>query len=155
MYPLGLLSLVQALVPEHAALKLGIALPGVVLVILLYTLSARSHDEDDGPPTLPLGTVETIWSFFQARHDFIARGFELTGQASFRFKLFQVRELLYGIAQYSANAREFLEYSCGRVGGTCTCRFLRMQGPRYQRGLQGPLGCRGCHSFRVVRIVRI
>jgi hypothetical protein len=92
MYPLGLLSLVQALVANDAALKLGIAIPGILLVILLWCRQKGSHEQDDGPPFLPLGIFETLWPFFERRHDFLARGFQLTGETFFRFRLLQVRD---------------------------------------------------------------
>ncbi|GJE96552.1 cytochrome P450 [Phanerochaete sordida] len=90
MYPLGLLALVQHLGTHDAALKLAIALPSVVLLALLYSWArTRKEQDDDDPPFLPLSIWETVWPFFTTRHDFIARGFELTRAPAFRFKLLQ------------------------------------------------------------------
>lgn len=91
MYPLGLLTLAQSIVAHDVALKLTIALPSVLVLALLYSwASACQEQDDDGPPFLALSLWETIWPFFTTRHDFLMRGFELTGQPVFRFKLLQV-----------------------------------------------------------------
>lgn len=89
MHPLGLLSLVQAWAPEHAVVKLAIALPGIALLILLYSC-VKPDEEDQVAPSLPLSGISTIWPFFQARFDFLTRGFRLTGPI-YQFSLLQVR----------------------------------------------------------------
>ncbi|EKM58052.1 uncharacterized protein PHACADRAFT_90797 [Phanerochaete carnosa HHB-10118-sp] len=90
MYSLGVLTLVQSLAAHDAALKLIIVLPSVIILALLSCwANARQEQDDDGPPFLPLSIWETVWPFFTARHDFLARGFELTRQPFFRFKLLQ------------------------------------------------------------------
>ena len=93
MNPLGLLPLVQTWVPEHAALKLGIALPGIVLLCLLYSY-ARPDEEHQVATPLPLSGVSTIRPFFRARFDFLRQGFYLTGQPIFQFNLLQARHSL-------------------------------------------------------------
>ncbi|KAI0687675.1 cytochrome P450 [Cytidiella melzeri] len=88
MNPLGLLPLLQALAPDHAAVKLAIAIPGVVLLLLLYSL-AKPDESQQVAATLPLSGMSTIWPFFRKRFDFLRSGFELTGQAVFQFRLLQ------------------------------------------------------------------
>lgn len=93
MYPLGLLSIVQAWIPDDAAvtIKLCIALPGIVLLFLLWSRGPVEHVEDDGDAmSLPLSGLSTVWPFFKARSDFISRGFQLTGRAIFKFNLLRV-----------------------------------------------------------------
>ncbi len=94
MYPLGLLPLVQAWIPDHAAVKLAIALPSVVLLVLLFTWTKDEQQDDCTPTSLPLGGYSTIWPFFRTRCDFIARGFQLTGKSIYQFKLLQVKSSL-------------------------------------------------------------
>ncbi|KAI0346145.1 cytochrome P450 [Trametopsis cervina] len=86
MNPLGLLPLVQAWAPEHAVLKLAIAIPGTVLLLLLYSL-VQSDEEQRVAATLPLSGTSTIRPFFRARFDFLRSGFHLTGQSVFQFSL--------------------------------------------------------------------
>ena len=90
MYPLTLLPLAEALVPNHAAVKLAVALLGVALLALLWTSAQGADESDDGPPMLPLGHLETVFPFFRCRHDFLAQGFQFAGSV-FRFKLLRVR----------------------------------------------------------------
>ena len=93
MYPLGLLPLLQAWIPDHAAVKLTIALPSVSLLVLLFT-ATRDDEQDDCTPThLPLSAYSTIWPFFRSRFDFIAQGFQLTGKSIFQFGLLKVKPL--------------------------------------------------------------
>ena len=125
MYPLTLLPLAEALIPDHAALKLAIALPGVVFLALLWSLAQARSEPEDGPPTLPLNIFETIWPFFNARHDFLARGFQFAGTI-FRFKLLRVR-CYFSSSSFSADNR-LIEYSSRGVGRTCQSRILLLQG---------------------------
>ncbi|KAI0090130.1 cytochrome P450 [Irpex rosettiformis] len=88
MHPLGLLPLLQSWAPEHAAVKLAIAIPSVVLLLLLHTL-ARSDKEHQVVPTLPLTSIGTVWPFFKNRFDFLRSGFLVTRQSVFQFNLLQ------------------------------------------------------------------
>lgn len=93
MYPLGLLPLIQAWIPDHAAVKLSIALPSIIFLVLLFT-SVKEDEEDDCTPThLPMGSISTIWPFFRSRFDFLAQGFQLTGKSTFQFGLLKVKSL--------------------------------------------------------------
>lgn len=125
MYPLTLLPLVEALIPDHAVLKLAIALPSVVFLALLCSLAQAQHEPGDSPPTLPLNTFEAIWPFFNARHDFLARGFQFTGTI-FKFQLLRVRRS-FSSSSFSADNR-LIEYGRCGVGRTCQSRILLLQG---------------------------
>lgn len=126
MYPLTLLPLAEALIPDHAALKLALAIPGVIFLALLWSLAQARDERDDGPPTLPLSALETIWPFFKTRHDFLARGFQSAGSV-FKFKLLRVRHTSV-LSSLSADIR-LIEYSRRGVGRTCQSRLLLVQGP--------------------------
>ncbi|KAJ3540854.1 hypothetical protein NM688_g6168 [Phlebia brevispora] len=89
MYPLGLLPLLQAWIPDYAAVKLSIALPGIILLALLWSLAENQEEDDTTPTALPLSGLSTIWPFFKSRFDFLARGFQLTGRSIFQFNLLQ------------------------------------------------------------------
>lgn len=126
MYPLTLLPLVEALVPNHAAVKLAVALLGVVLFAFLWSTAKATDELDEGPPMLPLGHLETVWPFFRSRHDFLARGFQLAGSA-FRFKLLRVRGS-FPSSSLSADNR-LIEYGGCGVGGTRPGGVLLFEGP--------------------------
>ena len=89
MNTLGLLPLVQHWVSEHAVVKLAIAIPGIVLLLLLYTVTRPDEGRQVAAP-LPLTSIGTIWPFFRKRFDFLRDGFLVTGQSAFQFSLLQV-----------------------------------------------------------------
>lgn len=94
MNPLGLLPLVQAWFPEHAALKIVIVLPGIVFLLLLWSLAATRDNHDVGAVSLPLSGISAIWPFFSARFDFLTQGLQFAsqhGRRAFTFNLLRNR----------------------------------------------------------------
>jgi hypothetical protein len=130
MSPLGLLPLFQALAPGNAALKLAIAIPGIVLLILLYSLAKPSEEHKVAAP-LPLSGLSTIWPFFRNRFDFLRSGFQLTGQHVFQFQLLQVSRTTYH-CDFSMDPRLILaqtEHRHRSVGGTRQKGVFHLQKP--------------------------
>ena len=140
MYPLGLLPLLQAWIPDHAVLKLIIALPSVVFLALLWSWAVEEPEEEDMPVSLPLSSLRTISPFFKSRFDFLTRRFQLTGKSIFQFSLLRVC-----IIHFPRNPRLIVaasEYSHCRLRRIWEERFLFLQGTGYQRGLQSSVWSR-------------
>ena len=128
------MSIVQAWIPDDAAvtIKLCIALPGIVLLFLLWSRGPVEHVEDDGDAmSLPLSGLSTVWPFFKARSDFISRGFQLTGRAIFKFNLLRVSAGMF----WGVNLRLIVAVTEYRYRGLRRIRqtgFLFLQRTRHQ-----------------------
>ncbi|KZT65298.1 cytochrome P450 [Daedalea quercina L-15889] len=74
--------------PERIAATVACVLPVAMLAAWLLKMLTRSEKaQDDLPPALPECPLRVISPFFRRRFDFLRRGFELSGEPIFRFKL--------------------------------------------------------------------
>lgn len=83
----GFVVFLTACLPYATALKVALAIPSTVFCLWLSLLTTCKDDDPDEPMSLPTGHFSINTSFFRTRYDFINRGFELTGQSIYKFKL--------------------------------------------------------------------
>lgn len=96
MYPFGLVTLLELLLElELPALFVLVA---ICLFLSVVLLRHRNQRHQDAPATLPQFPLFNITSFLKKRHDFLARGFEITNQRLFQFRLLRVRQTLVPVA---------------------------------------------------------
>ena len=92
MYPFGLVTLLQ-LLWEHGLPPLFVMMAIGSLLSVVF-LCHGNQRRQDAPATLSRFPLFNITSFLTQRHDFLARGFRLTNQRLFQFRLLRVRHTL-------------------------------------------------------------
>ena len=95
MHPFGLITFLQFLW-EHGIPSL-FALMALGLLLSVLFLCRRNQDYWDAPATLPRFPLSHITSFLRQRHDFFARGFRITNQRLFHFRLLHVCQALVAL----------------------------------------------------------
>lgn len=134
----GFVVFLTACLPYATALKVALAIPSTVFCLWLSLLTTCKDDDPDEPMSLPTGHFSINTSFFRTRYDFINRGFELTGQSIYKFKLLRVTILIMPPARPRLNL-ELAENCRRRFRCTREGRFVQLQRPRPDCGLQGSL----------------
>ncbi|KZT03813.1 cytochrome P450 [Laetiporus sulphureus 93-53] len=87
IHPLGLFVFLTAWVPEPLAIKLALAVPSAAILLFFSALLTRTEDSGDVPVRLSVCPLFSIAPFFRRRFDFLKRGFEVTGESIYQFKL--------------------------------------------------------------------
>ncbi|EMD35539.1 hypothetical protein CERSUDRAFT_116287 [Gelatoporia subvermispora B] len=107
MLPLnGLYAVLATFLPERVATWISIASPVVVFLLWLWAVVTREEEGDHVPVSLPESQLLSVSPFFRSRFDFLRRGFELTGQSVYKFKL--LRNTVIVLSGESAR-REFFQ----------------------------------------------
>ncbi|KAH9919821.1 cytochrome P450 [Fomitopsis serialis] len=86
MFAAGLLVFLSTFMPERIATVVVCTLPLVMLAVWLFMLLTQ-ETEGDLPVTLPECPLRVISPFFRRRFDFLQRGYVLTGESIYKFKL--------------------------------------------------------------------
>ncbi|OBZ67988.1 Lanosterol 14-alpha demethylase [Grifola frondosa] len=87
MCPLGVHTFFSAFMPEQAAAKAALILPCIALLLWLSSILTSKQEPEGKPVSLPGWSLLSIWPFFERRFDFLHRGFQITGQSIYQFKL--------------------------------------------------------------------
>ena len=92
MFAAGFLVFLSTFMPGRAAALVACMLPITMFVIWLFTTLTHEPQENE-PAVLPECPLRNLSPFFRRRFRFLLRGYELTGESIYQFKLLKVKSL--------------------------------------------------------------